>query len=105
MLLFNRRRQQQLSWSQLRAQVSMEMKMNATRLMAGAIVIGIGVNGAMSNASAQVTRYGYLRSQGHNVRTYRPPEGQTYQRAFRNAPTRQERARQDFELDGTFNGN
>jgi hypothetical protein len=85
----------------------MEMKMmtNTIRLMTAAGVIGVGVIGVMSEAAAQVPRYGYLRSHQHYGRTYRPPEGQIYQRAFRNAPTREERARQDFQLDGTFNGN
>jgi hypothetical protein len=40
--------------------------------------------------------YGFV---GH---TYRPPAGQIWVRGFRNAPTREERLRQDFQFDGAF---
>jgi len=88
--------------------MEMKMRTNTIRPMAAAVVIGfgvLGVIGAMSDASARVSPYRYLRSHQHGGRTYRPPEGQIYQRAFRNAPTREGRVRQDFQLDGTLNGN
>jgi hypothetical protein len=42
--------------------------------------------------------YGY----GFVGNSYRPPAGQIWVRGFRNAPTRQARLRQDFQLDGAY---
>jgi hypothetical protein len=72
-----------------------------TLMLAIAAIIGIGVT-IPSSASAASVRDRYL-SAPYAARTYRPPEGQIWERGFRNAPTREERARQDFELDGAYN--
>jgi hypothetical protein len=88
--------------------VPKEVKMmtNRLRLLATASAIGVGVIGALPDASAQAPRYRHLRSQdGFISRSYRPPPGQIYQRSFRNAPTPEGRARQDFQLDGSIGGN
>ena len=42
--------------------------------------------------------YGY----GFVGNSFRPPAGQIWVRGFRNAPTRQARLRQDFQLDGAY---
>jgi hypothetical protein len=71
-----------------------------TLILAMAAMIGVGM--AMpSNASAASARDRYMDS-ANAVRSYRPPEGQIYERAFQNAPTRRERERQDFQLDGAY---
>jgi hypothetical protein len=68
-------------------------------MLATAATIGIGIV-APSNASARVLHDPQKRA---NVgRTYRPPAGQIWVRGFQNAPTREERLRQDFELDGAY---
>jgi hypothetical protein len=63
-----------------------------------AATIGIGI-AAPSNASARVLHYPQERPDVG--RTYRPPAGQIWVRGFQNAPTREERLRQDFQLDGS----
>jgi hypothetical protein len=79
---------------------------NRLRRLTTASAIAIGVIGALPAAYAQAPRYRYLRSQdGFISRSHRPPEGQIYQRGFRNAPTPEQRARQDFQLDGSMSGN
>jgi hypothetical protein len=82
----------------------MKMMTNTLKLLAAASAIAIGTIGALSDASAQVSGYRYQRSQNFNSRTYRPPEGQIYQRGFRNAPTPDQRGRQDFQIDGSYQG-
>jgi hypothetical protein len=78
-----------------------EMKMMIKTLVpAMAAIIGIGM-AIPSSASAVSVRDRYL-SAPYAARTYRPPEGQIWERGFQNAPTRRERARQDFELDGAY---
>jgi hypothetical protein len=67
-------------------------------MLVAAATIGIGI-AAPSNASARVLHYPQERP---NVgRSYRPPAGQIWVRGFQNAPTREERLRQDFQLDGS----
>jgi hypothetical protein len=64
---------------------------------AATIVIGIP---ASSNASARVLHYPQEHANvGH---AYRPPAGQIWVRGFQNAPTPEERLRQDFQLDGAY---
>ena len=70
-----------------------------TLMLAMAAILGIGM-ALPSSASAASVRDRYLSEYG--ARTYRPPEGQIWERSFRNAPAREERARQDFELDGAY---
>jgi len=82
-----------------------KMMTNKLRLLAIVSTIGIGVIGALSDASAQAPRYRYQQQDDLIGRSYRPPEGQIYQRGFRNAPTPEDRARQDFQLDGSIHGN
>ena len=78
-----------------------EMKMMIKTLMlAMAAILGIGM-ALPSSASAASVRDRYL-SAPYLARTYRPPEGQIWERGFRNAPAREERARQDFQLDGAY---
>ena len=60
--------------------------------------IGIGI-AASSNAAARVLHYPQERANAG--RTYRPPAGQIWVRGFQYAPTREERLRQDFQLDGS----
>jgi hypothetical protein len=79
----------------------MKMKMMIKTLMlATAATIGIGM-AIPSNASAASPR-NYYSDRANAARTYRPPEGQIWERGFLNAPTREERARQDFQLDGAY---
>jgi hypothetical protein len=67
-------------------------------MLAAVATIGIGI-AAPSNAFAQVPH----QQNGANVgRNYRPPAGQIWERGFQNAPTREERMRQDFQLDGAY---
>jgi hypothetical protein len=71
-------------------------------ILAAAAAIGIGI-AAPSNASARVLHYPQERANVGRIygRTYRPPADQIWVRGFQNAPTRQERLRQDFQLDGS----
>jgi hypothetical protein len=71
-----------------------------TLMLAIAAIIGIGT-WTTSGASAASVRDRYL-SAPYAARTYRPPEGQIWERGFQNSPSRRERARQDFELDGAY---
>jgi hypothetical protein len=71
-----------------------------TLMLAMTAMIGIGM-ALPSSASAASVRDRYL-SPPYVARTYRPPEGQIWERGFRNAPVREERARQDFQLDGAY---
>jgi hypothetical protein len=74
----------------------------ALTLLAAAATIGIGI-AAPSNASARVPHYPQERANVGRIygRTYRPPSDQIWVRGFQNAPTREERLRQDFQLDGS----
>jgi hypothetical protein len=74
--------------------------MNKTLMSATAATIGIAM-AIPSSASAASVRDRYL-SAPYAARTYRPPEGQIWERGFRNAPAREERNRQDFQLDGAY---
>jgi hypothetical protein len=71
-----------------------------TLMLATAAAIGIGM-AIPSNSSAASVRDRYINIP-NAARTYRPPEGQIWERGFRNAPTREERSRQDFQLDGAY---
>jgi len=71
-----------------------------TLMLAMAATVGIGM-AIPANASAASVRDRYMDS-ANAARTYRPPEGQIYERGFQNAPTRPERERQDFQLDGAY---
>ena len=71
-----------------------------TLMLAMAAIPGIGM-ALPSSASAASVRDRYL-SAPYVARTYRPPEGQIWERGFQNAPTRRERTRQDFQLDGAY---
>jgi len=71
-----------------------------TLMLATAAMIGIAL-AIPSNASAASVRDRYL-SGPYGARTYRPPEGQIWERGFQNAPTRRERMRQDFQLEGAY---
>ena len=42
------------------------------------------------------------RERGYYGNTYKPPAGQIWQRAYQNGITREQRARQDFQLDGAY---
>lgn len=76
------------------------MMIKTLGILATAATIGIGMITVPSSASAQVLNNA---ERGANVgRTYRPPAGQIWERGFQNAPTREERARQDFQLDGAY---
>jgi hypothetical protein len=72
-------------------------------MLAAAATIGIGIV-APSQVSARVLHY-YPQERANVGRiygpTYRPPAGQVWVRGFQNAPTREERMRQDFQLDGS----
>ena len=74
--------------------------MNKTFILATAATIGIAM-AIPSSASAASVRDRYL-SAPYGARTYRPPEGQIWERGFQNAPTREERNRKDFQLDGAY---
>jgi hypothetical protein len=72
-------------------------------LLAAAATIGIGI-AAPSNAFARALHhYPQERANVGRIygRTYRPPVDQIWVRGFQNAPTREERLRQDFQLDGS----
>ena len=85
-------------------QGEMKMMTKTLRLVAAAAALGIGTFAAVSDASAQAPSSRYLRSQEFNSRSYRPPPGQVYERGFRYAPTPDQRSRQDFQIDGSFQG-
>jgi hypothetical protein len=72
-------------------------------MLAAAATIGIGI-AAPSNASARSLHYPRERANiGRTYgRAYRPPADQIWVRGFQNAPTREERLRQDFQLEGSI---
>jgi hypothetical protein len=78
------------------------MMIKTLTMLAAAAAIGIGI-AAPSNASARALHYPQERvNVGRSYgRTYRPPADQVWVRGFQNAPTREERLRQDFQLDGS----
>jgi hypothetical protein len=71
-------------------------------MLVAAAAIGFGI-AAPSNASARVLHYPQERANVGRIYgpTYRPPAGQIWVRGFQNAPTREERMRRDFQLDGS----
>jgi hypothetical protein len=73
--------------------------MNKGKILATLAVCALVFTSAVTPAGARWgwRGYGFV---GHN--TYRPPAGQIWVRGFRNAPTREQRLRQDFQFDGAF---
>jgi hypothetical protein len=86
-------------------EASMSKGRTLTTLLA---VCALVLTSAFTPAAARWWRGGYFyrsygpysyRFEGHSLR---PPAGQIWVRGFRNAPTRQARLRQDFQLDGAY---
>jgi hypothetical protein len=77
-----------------------EMKMMIKALILTSAVASAVAICVPANASAQTI---YVpRDRGYYGNTYKPPAGQIWQRAYRNGITREQRARQDFQLDGAY---
>jgi hypothetical protein len=73
---------------------------NTVKLVAAAAAVELTLCGALSEASAARRHsYGW---QENLSRSYRPPKGQIWERAFRNGRTPEQRERQDFQLDGEY---
>jgi hypothetical protein len=82
-----------------REQTETKTMTNTVKLVAAAAAVGLTLCGALSEASARRHSYGW---QENLSRSYRPPKGQIWERAFRNGRTPEQRERQDFQLDGEY---
>jgi hypothetical protein len=78
----------------------MKMMNKTLAFLAAAATIGIGMISVPSNASARVIQNPHSRAQ--IARSYRPPEGQIYERGFSRAFNPDQMGRQDFQTDGSF---
>jgi hypothetical protein len=81
--------------------------MSKGKILTLVAVCALVLASAVTPAAARWWRGGHFyRAYGYGYRfagnSLRPPAGQIWVRGFRNAPTRQARLRQDFQLDGAY---
>jgi hypothetical protein len=71
-----------------------------TLMLATAATIGIGM--VIPSSGSAASPRDYYSDRANAVHTYTPPEGQIDVRGFRYGRTPEQRARRDFQLEGTY---